>query len=215
MKRGVLIGALVAVLVLAVGGGVGWLIRGQDSDPVPEADAGPMAGGGPQASATDISASPSASLPTSPAPPTTNTVTLTSEQAALAELNALRAKSLQSLVLDERWVAQLASKSVGIIDPLQTARNGTHTFYAVDILAESNAARATVSDSSTVLVLTSTDFGRYSTAPDGQPYWVTLVDGGFGSSDAVKAWCASTYPTLDATSLANACAARTLSPPHS
>jgi hypothetical protein len=140
---------------------------------------------------------------------------LSPEEEALQELDALREQSLQGLWLDQRWVAQVASKSVGITDPLQTAQNGTNTFYAVDILAESNAARATVSNPSAVLVLHSTDFGKRSTAPDGQPYWVTLYDGGFGSSDAVKAWCASTYASLDPAALANACAPRTLSPPHS
>ncbi|MBM7806992.1 hypothetical protein JOD57_002829 [Geodermatophilus bullaregiensis] len=30
----------------------------------------------------------------------------------------------------------MASKDVGIVDPLQTAANGTQQFFAVDILAE-------------------------------------------------------------------------------
>jgi hypothetical protein len=135
------------------------------------------------------------------------------EEQALAELQTLRAGSLPRLVTDDRWVAQVASKSVGITDPLQTAANGTHTFYAVDILAESRATTQSVPASS-VLVLQSTDFGKRSYASDGQPYWITVVDAGFGSSDQVKAWCASTYPTLNAQQLADACAARTLSPPH-
>jgi hypothetical protein len=111
-------------------------------------------------------------------------------------------------------VAQVASKSVGITDPLQVAANGTHTFYAVDILAESRAAVATVGDPSSVLVLQSVDFGKRSHATDGRPYWVTLVDAGFSSSDDVDLWCARTYPTLTAEQLANSCAARTLTPPH-
>jgi hypothetical protein len=96
---------------------------------------------------------------------------------------------------------------------LQTAANGTHTFCAVDILAESRAAVSSVSASS-VLVLRSTDFGKRSYAADGQGYWVTVVDVGFSSSDQVRAWCASIYPPLNAEQLANACAARTLAPPH-
>jgi hypothetical protein len=136
------------------------------------------------------------------------------EEQALARLGAMRSASLQGLVLDERWVAQVASKSIGIVDPLQTAANGTHTFYAADILAESEAALTTVGTPYSVLLLQATDFGKRSVAPDGQPYWVTLVDAGFGSADDVDLWCSRTYPALSADELANACAPRTLSPPH-
>lgn len=215
-NRGLLLGALALVLVLAVGGGVGWLIRGQGTETKQAATVDTPTAAAPSEVTTQEpqSATPSLETPSPSAAPTT-VDPLSSEQAALAELGNLRTESLQGLQLDGRWVAQLASKSVGITDPLQTAHNGSHTFYAVDILAESDTARATVPSSNRVLVLSSTDFGKYSTAPDGQPYWVTLVDGGFTSSDAVKAWCAATYPSLDPTSLNNACAPRTLSPSHS
>jgi hypothetical protein len=43
---------------------------------------------------------------------------------------------------------------------------------------------------------------------------VTIVDAGFGSADGVNAWCAQTYAALSPAELANACAPRTLSPPH-
>jgi hypothetical protein len=140
--------------------------------------------------------------------------TTSPEDRALQELAATRSSSLQGLVLDGRWVAQVASKSVGITDPLQTAQNGTHTFYAADILTESEAARSAAGNAP-VLVLQSSDFGKRSFAPDGQPFWITLVDAGFADSEDVEAWCARTYSNLDATALANACAPRTLSPPHS
>lgn len=135
------------------------------------------------------------------------------EQEALAVLQQRHAASLGRLVLDGRWVAQVASKSIGITDPLQTAANGTHTFYAADILAESDAATRSVSSSS-VLVLQSGDFGKRSAAADGQPYWITVVDAGFAASDGVESWCARTFSSLSGEALANACAARTLSPPH-
>lgn len=67
---------------------------------------------------------------------------------------------------------------------------------------------------SSAFVLQSIDFGKRSTAPDGQPYWVTLVDAGFSSSDQVEAWCASKFSSLTLEQLANACAARTLTPPY-
>lgn len=40
------------------------------------------------------------------------------------------------MVLDGRWVAQLASKTFGISDPLQIAENGSHTSFGIDVLAE-------------------------------------------------------------------------------
>jgi hypothetical protein len=129
-------------------------------------------------------------------------------------LNSLRSKSVSRVVLDGRWVAQVASKSVGITDPLQTAQNGSHTFFARDILAESLAARSTVADASQVYVLWATDFGRRSTAPDGSPYWVTIVDAGLTSAADVTAWCARTYSTLTPEQLADTCAPRTLTTPH-
>jgi hypothetical protein len=136
------------------------------------------------------------------------------EAGALAELAALRAESLARLTTDGRWVAQLASKDVGITDPLQIAQNGTHVFLAVDVLAESRAALASVTDPAAVSVLHGTDFGQRSTAPDGDPYWITVVDAGFGSRDDVGAWCAATYPQLDGDELTNACLPRRLTPPH-
>jgi hypothetical protein len=137
-----------------------------------------------------------------------------SETAAVQALNRLRADSLSRVRLDGRWVAQVASKSVGITDPLQTTRNGSHTFAASDILAESTAAQSAAPSPSDVYVLWSTDFGKHSTAPDGSPYWVTVVDDGFSSATDVQAWCARTYSSLSPAVLADTCAPRTLDPSH-
>ncbi|WP_167761787.1 hypothetical protein [Blastococcus sp. CT_GayMR19] len=221
--RRMLIAAVVLCLV-AAGIGVAWYLQrpqGIEDDassvafgaPLSEAAPGPGDADAAQEADGNASASASATPSRSSATTTPAGPTVTPEQQALVELETLRTESLPRLVLDGRWVAQVASKSVGITDPLQSAANGTHTFYAVDILAESRAAVASVSDSS-VLVLRSTDFGKRSVAADGQAYWITLVDVGFTSSDQVKSWCASTYPTLTAEQLANACAARTLTSPH-
>jgi len=208
--KAVLIAAVVTVLVLLAGGGAFWWIRTQNASSASGTTAldtaAPTVDGG-QAEATVVEPSFSEPEPTEPAD------TRTPEEQALDELAALRDQSRAGLVLDGRWVAQVASKSVGITDPMQTAQNGTHTFYAVDILAESEAARA-LAGSSRVLVLQGSDFGKISTGPGGQPFWVTLVDGGFASSDAVDAWCAQTYAHLSPAELANTCAARTLTQPH-
>jgi hypothetical protein len=211
--KGALIAMLTVVLVLIIGAGAFWFVRTQTADSgtdtltVDTLDPAPG----------DVEApEPTFGSPTFSEPEPTVPVDLrTPEQQALDELEALRSQSLAGLSLDGRWVAQVASKSVGITDPMQTAENGTHTFYAVDILAESEAARAVVASPSQLLVLQSLDFGKISRAPDGQPYWVTLVDAGFAGSRDVEAWCAETYSSMSPAELANACVARTLTPPHS
>lgn len=216
--RGVLI-ALALVLVAGLAAGGTWFVLRDDK---PSQLGTSAAGGGGQSTSlggdvgsglpggASVSSGPTENAvpPTESAPPTAMT-----ESQALAQLQTLRTNALSRLVTDNRWVAQVASKSVGITDPLQTAANGTHTFYAVDILAES-AAVTQKAPPSQILVLQGTDFGKRSHAGDGQPYWVTVVDGGFGNSDQVKAWCAQAYASLTASQLADTCVPRTLSPPH-
>ena len=218
--------AVVVLCLVAAAVAVTWYVRRDGDAPTtdtaqPTSEFGAPLPSRPDAGSSDADTDDEAAAPSSSrssaAAPTTSaapTPTVSPEEQALAQLQALRTSSLSGLVPDDRWVAQVASKSVGITDPLQFAQNGSHTFYAVDILAESRQAVVSVADPSAVLVLQSTDFGKRSWAADGQPYWVTLVDLDFASSDAVKAWCASTYSGLTPEQLANACAARTLSAPH-
>jgi hypothetical protein len=215
---------LVALVLLAGGVGATWFLTRDDGAGTEAAATGP-AFGAPQSSAPRSeqratgeaadggSTSPArTSAPATSATPTSPPVL--TENRALAQLRSLRADSLARLSLDGRWVAQVASKSVGITDPLQVAANGTHTFYAVDILVESRTVGAAASKASSVLVLQSLDFGKRSVDRDGRPYWVTLVDEGFSSSDEVDQWCARAFAMLTPEQLANACAARTLRPPH-
>lgn len=217
--------AVAVVLLIAGGAGAAWLlVRDDGSGTGREAAATEPAYGAPLSSTprsdeqdTEDAGGSSSSAPRTPSPvPSAAPMSppVMTEDRALAELRSLRTASLARLSLDGRWVAQVASKSVGITDPLQVAANGTHTFYAVDILAESQSARAAASDPSKALVLQSLDFGKRSVYRDGQPFWVTLVDEGFRSSDEVEQWCARAFATLTPEQLANACAARTLSPPH-
>jgi hypothetical protein len=126
----------------------------------------------------------------------------------------LRSDSLKRVPLDGRWVAQVASKWVGVTDPLQTAANGSHTFQATDILTESQAARTKVDDPKKVYVLWGTDFGKRSTGPNGAPIWVTIVDAGYASHDNVLEWCRVKFPGLSPQQLADTCAPRQLTPPH-
>ena len=224
-KRGWNTGVVVAVVVvvlLAVGAG-GWFVWHRLSATTPtdsaatasdapssasSAGAGSASAGTPQAGGKTLEPGGSTASASTPGPAPD------AEQAALSQLNALRSESLPQVSLDGRWVAQLSSKSVGITDPLQTAANGTHTFYAADILAELRDINATVGSSAALYLLWGTDFGKRSTAPDGSPYWTTLADGGFGSEDDVTAWCTVTFPGLPADQLENQCAPRQLNSPH-
>ena len=201
--------ATLACLV-AAGSGVAWYgeHRGASRDTVEAAAKSPPPSGAAPAPGGLGGAPDSVALPPG------ETSAPQSEEEALGELQGLRAASLPRLVLDDRYVAQVASKSVGTTDPLQVAANGTHVFYAADILLESRAAVRTVSDPKSVLVLQSIDFGRRSFAADGQPYWVTVVDAGFAGAGDVEAWCSETYPSLSPQELHNTCAVRTLTPPH-
>ncbi|MGY1831665.1 hypothetical protein ACI8AA_14735 [Geodermatophilus sp. SYSU D01180] len=209
--RGVLIGVLAASLV--VGGGVAaWSgLAGDDAPSPPVAVSEPVdTADGVDKGIEDGGAAPSSAPAPAPAPATP---TASPEEQALAELESLREESRASLSLDGRWVAQVASKNVGITDPLQTTATGSHQFFAVDILAESRSLLS-LADTSQVHVLTSFDFGRRSAAANGDPYWITIVDAGFGSGDDVRAWCAGAFPRLSGDALANACVARTLEPPN-
>jgi hypothetical protein len=207
----VVLGVVLAVLL--AGGGVGYYLWHRAHTATSSAAATRTVGSGAPTAGT-AGARGTAAIPPPAHNPAATASAQTAEQAALDRLKALRTDSLGRVTLDGRWVAQIASKSVGITDPLQTASNGTHTFYAVDILAESLAARSKVADPSEIYVLWGTDFGKRSAAADGSPYWVTLVDAGFDSSGAVQAWCHATYSSLSPEQLADTCVPRTLSPPH-
>jgi hypothetical protein len=216
----------VAVVLLAAGGGAFWFVsqRGEPTDQASAMERGPSVGtaepnkgnpeGGPRPTATRAPEPTTAPAPTAASSSPAPTNGPTDEEQAVGNLETQRAFDAARVPLDGRWVAQVASKYVGISDPLQTAANGSHTFYAVDIWLESRAALNKVADPSQVYLLSGTDFGRTSTGPGGVPFWITLIDGGFRSEADVNAWCATAYPELTSEQLANTCAARTLSPAH-
>lgn len=201
-SRGLVIAviAFVAVVLLAAGG-VGWVLWQRSTT---------TAG---HAAATD-SATAHPSTAVSGQATATKAPDTATQGGALDQLNALRSDSLKRVPLDGRWVAQVASKWVGVSDPLQPAANGSHTFEATDILAESQAAETMVDDPSKVYVLWGTDFGKRSTGPNGAPIWVTLVDAGYASQDNVTQWCQAKFPGLTPQQLADTCAPRQLTPPH-
>ncbi|MFY1635070.1 hypothetical protein ACN27F_17650 [Solwaraspora sp. WMMB335] len=168
-------------------------------------------------SAADDAGTPPAFTPSttdqSAAPPAVPLPATDPQAAALAELDRIRTYDLDRFQPRGQHVAQLASKSVGIVDPLQVAENGSHVFYASDILAEHLRLRQEHEAGSSVVLLLSTDYGRRQ-RHDGQPLWVTVAVADFTSADDVTGWCADRFPYLSAALLENQCVARTLEPPH-
>ena len=144
--------------------------------------------------------------------PTDTTTTIDPENTAAFELKTLRDGDLRTVSLDASWVAQLASKYVGIVDPEQITEGGGHVFGAVDILAEHRRLRYGDNLGARVVLLLSTDYDKRQLV-NGNPLWVTFALGNFGSAEDVDAWCHRRFPQLSSTQLTNACTARRLRPP--
>jgi hypothetical protein len=150
---------------------------------------------------------------TTPVQPAPTTAQPDPQALALATLQSIRAADLPKIALAGQWVAQLASKSPGIVDPKQTTARGDHTFTAADILDEYQKARSNPIYGSYVGLLLSTDYGTRQLY-NGQPLWVTVaVVPGFSSANAVNTWCSQQFPTLTGSVLDDSCTARTLDPP--
>jgi hypothetical protein len=143
--------------------------------------------------------------PTEPAP------TVDAQAAALTELQRLHDQDAGTVRFSGQYVAQLASKNVGIVDQFQTAADGTHTFGATDILTEHMTLRQGDNQGATVVLLLSTDYGKRQLY-NGAPLWVTVALAPFGSATEVNAWCARRFPVLSATALQNQCSPRRLEP---
>lgn len=127
-----------------------------------------------------------------------------SEEEALALLAQESAAGRARIERDGQWVAQLASKYVGIVDPLQVTASGEHRFGARDIYAEHAALHSLVTGAE-VLLLDSRTFGTQRSY-EGKPYWVTVAAApGFTSADKIVAWCAEQFPQLTGTALNNQC----------
>jgi len=212
----VAVGVVAALVIVGGGGYVGYryLTRDDVAVTTPAATASPAptsasaAPSGTAPSPTGQTSSAGPGTPTAPAP--TSAASVDPQATALATLEAERAQARAGLSLDGRWVAQVASKSVGIVDPLQTTADGRHDFQAVDILAEAQGLQARFAPTPTLL-LSGADFGRNT--PGRSALWITVVDGGFGSKEGVRAWCDGAFAELSAAARANQCAPRQLKPP--
>ncbi|WP_432496851.1 hypothetical protein [Kineococcus gypseus] len=132
--------------------------------------------------------------------------------AALAELQRLREQGLAGHAPRGQWAAQLAAKSVGTTDAGQRAANGSSTFYAADILAQSRQLASGLAGPD-VFVLASTDFGERAVDARGNPFWTTFAAGPFADAGDVRAWCDSVFAAVPAGERANACFPRQLTAP--
>jgi hypothetical protein len=200
-------GAVAVVATLAVGTIA--VAAAQSRDPQPsttgvaqppadDADANP----GPATTAPVVIGSPEPS-PTDMAP------TTDPEAEALAELQHLHDQDAGTVPFAGQYVAQLASKNVGIYDQYQTAADGSHVFKASDILAEHLRLRQGANQGTTVALLLSTDYGKRQLY-NGAPLWVTVASGAFGSAADVKSWCAARFPELSGVFLQDQCTPRRL-----
>ena len=171
------------------------------------ADDGVSAQGTPGGPATTPVSTPSQSPSQSP-----SSRTAAVDAAATAELEALREDGLRAHPPTGQWVAQLSAKSVGTTDPVQTASNGSSTFYAADILAQSREI-ASGPAGGDVFVLRTADFGDGLLDARGNPYWVTLAAGPFGDAGDVRTWCDSMFSTTPADVRGNVCLPKQLTPP--
>ena len=145
--------------------------------------------------------------------PTPSTDVADTEQTATGDLETLHHQDLATFTFTGQWVAQLSSKIAGILDPLQTAHNGTHTFGARDILWEHQELRSADNLGADVRLLLSTDYGKREMY-QGQPLWVTVaVNPAFGTSAEVEAWCTRRFASLSGGALTNQCAPRQLNSP--
>lgn len=165
--------------------------------------------------ATVTVVAPPAPAPANPAPAATisasaaSTTQPSDPQAVAYDALMTRLRSDQPAVasrMDGRLVAKLASKTAGIVDPLQTAANGTHTFGWSDVLAEHEAFRSDPRFGTSVLLLTSDLVGsRRSDTVSGRPYLITIADVGFSSRNDVLSWCRRMFPALGDAERNNTC----------
>nr|WP_296074097.1 hypothetical protein [uncultured Actinoplanes sp.] len=208
-RRPLIIGVVVVAVLLVAGGAAAVVLRGRDgNEPAVFAEPTVTETAAPGPTVTTETPSPS---PTPTVTVTTETPAADPEAAALAELTALRSQDASAVTFDGRYAAQLASKSVGIVDPLQTTESGSHRFGAADILAEHQAIRNALSGQARIVLVLSTDYGKRQLY-QGKPLWITFALGRFPTKQSVVSWCAGQFPQFTGDELKNHCDARKLNP---
>lgn len=142
-------------------------------------------------------------VPATPTP--TPTPSIEPAVAAKAHLEALVAEDAARPTVRGQWVAQLSSKSEGIVDT--TLQPGP--FTVPDILAEHLRLRSDPNYGSLVRLVHLGDWG--SLATPASPMWVTVADISAGSSAEVTTWCEAHF-SQRGKALDNVCLASQLKP---
>lgn len=140
---------------------------------------------------------------------------VTDEMGARQALLTTYAADRDQFRTDGRWVVQLSSKWVGIVDPQQTTKSGSHTFMALDIYDDYLRLKNTYHD---IRLVQSTDFAKqytYPKKPAEEPLWVMVYDPGWmrAEGDAL-AWCMQQFPGRTGETLKNVCYPRQARPPY-
>jgi len=208
-----LVAAIVAGAVLLAGGGYAAAKLTVLKDAT-AGSASTLAAAGARATPTSIPATsaeaspaitPSAvAVPATPTP--TPTPIVDPAVAAKVKLEALVAKDAATTVRGQ-WVAQLSSKSEGIVDT--TLQPGP--FTVPDILAEHLRLRSDPGYGSLVRLVHLGDWG--SLAAPASPMWVTVADINVSSSAEVTAWCEAQF-SQRGKALDNVCFPRQLKLKH-
>jgi hypothetical protein len=207
-------GAVVALLV--AGGGVGIALRARHTPQ--QSTAGQAANDQPgipavtDTTADPVTPDPITTDPVTPDPTTPDPTTPDPEADALASLEQAYEQDRDTVSFNGQYAAQIASKYPGIVDKLQTAADGTHTFQATDILAEyQQLSTAHNSSEHPVILLKSSDYGKRQRL-NGHFLWVTFAVGDFPDAQSVHSWCDAQFASLSTTERENQCAVRRLEP---
>lgn len=206
--------ALVILVVGVLGGGaVGW-VRRPDPSPTPAPTPAPASSSATRgAPSTPVPSSPSP-LPSSPSPSPSEPTREELEEQAHERLDALADDGYATANPSGQWVAQLSSKYIGIIDPVQTAEvSGGHKFAAVDIVAEYEATKQKANEigGASVVLIRGSDIKKGRDETSSHLFWYIFgVD--FDSKSGAEAWCQDLYPQLSGNRLKNVCYATQLKP---
>ena len=199
----------VGVLVLAGGGYAAAKLTILKDSAASSASTQVGADGGAQNNPAPSAKALPSSAPSPVAVPITSTPTPTPivdpAVAAKAQLEALVAKDALLPTVRGQWVAQLSSKSEGMVDT--TLQPGP--FTVPDILAEHLRLRSNPSYGSVVRLLHLGDWGGLATPAS--PMWVTVADINAGSSAEVTTWCEAHF-SQRGKALENVCMAAQLTP---
>lgn len=218
-----IVATAVSVLLLLVTGGVIVALRSGDDTPAARQQAtGQAANADPGVPITTeptfaepTLTEPAVTEPATTAPaetvPTENTA-VDPDKEATARLEQIWREDRAKVTFRGQYAAQIATKYPGIVDPIQTTADGSHTFMAADILAEHSRLReAHDSAAHPVVLIKSTDYSKRQRI-NGHFLWATFAIGSFPDAAAVHAWCDARFADLTQAQRDNQCVVRRLNP---